>query len=137
MRWRLRRNPKEFAAVEDVYNTQIKPLIPGEMKNIQDEPCFHASSSMDQLPDRNAIYLVRRDHVLITTARQRAPDAGWHVPPDSLRQWHAGDMPFRKAGERTGATIVLDARRATKPKMQILPAAPPITVFPRRHSNSI
>jgi hypothetical protein len=113
-------DPDRFADPESVYNVQIRPLVPPELKNIKLSVAMMLRMALAQVPERHATYLVRRDHILITTASGTNPER-LTAPPARFEKKPLAEA-LEEIAEASGATIIVDNRAGDKAKTPITAA---------------
>lgn len=109
-----------FPEPQSVYNLHIKPLLQAEMKNIKLSTAMLLRLALAQIADTRmsqATYLVRRDHLLITTARGAHPEL-LSAPPVRFDKRPLTEA-LEELADLTGTTILVDGRAGDKAKTPV------------------
>jgi hypothetical protein len=111
-------NPKEYETPEELYNVQINPFVAVEEKNIKMSVAEILRLALSQIPTKNAIFVIGRDHVEITTRAAEDPQRLLDKRVAAVFDKRPLEAALAELSQSTRATIVLDNRvgdKAQKP----------------------
>jgi hypothetical protein len=112
-------NPDQYPDPEALYNLQIKPLFPAELRNTSVKPAVILREALKQVPTIDATYLIRRGGVEITTYNMASPEYLLGQRVTARFEKRPLDEALDELSQQTGATIVLDGRIGDKTKTPV------------------